>query len=140
MTVSALVSLASISTIVYSSSPSLLLIAFFLLGMSASSQGIAFATIAEQFKKQFTAIGFGLNNAIITFVSGINAPCIGIMLDYIKKEASISLIEYQTIFITLIVISGIACITTLFFIKETFCKSAVDFFYVKWNHFDNHTS
>ena len=66
-------------------------IAFFILGLSASGQSIGFAMISEQFKKQFVAVGYGLNNAIIITVSAISAPVIALLLDHISDGQSLTL-------------------------------------------------
>jgi MFS family permease len=123
----AICSVISILTIIYSNNKSSLIIAFFFLGSSAAAQSIGIATISEQFKKQFVAVGFGLHNAIIIIISAINAPLIGLIIDYTKTSEHPSLIDYQFSFISLIIISFIGLTLAKFFIKETYCKSAVDF-------------
>lgn len=131
MKISALLGLAAILMILYAPSKQCLQAAFFMLGISASGQSIGFAVIAEQFKKQFVAVGFGLNNAMITVVSAINAPLIGLLLDHTKKGVSVSLNEYLSVFNILIVIAVIAVIISTFFLKETYCKSTVEFTVLK---------
>lgn len=127
----AVIALIAILMILYLPNKQPLQIAFFLLGISASGQSIGFATIAEQFKKQFVAVGFGLNNAIITILATINAPLIGLLLDYNKNGKHATLNEYLSVFNVLIITAIIALIIALFFIKETYCKSAVDFTILK---------
>lgn len=122
-----LIALSSIITILYAQNKLSLQIAFFALGVSASGQSIGFANITEQFNKQFVAIGFGLNNAMITTLAAINAPLIGLLLDYTKTTTSVSLNDYLLVFNVLIFIAIIALVISLFFIKETYCKSAVEF-------------
>ena len=102
-------------------------IAFFLLGVSAGGQSIGFATITEQVEKRFIAVALGLNNAMIIGFVAINAPLIGFLLDHTIKEISNSLDAYLFVFNILIIISDSAVILSIFFLKETFCKSAVDF-------------
>ncbi|MBS0655772.1 MAG: MFS transporter [Verrucomicrobia bacterium] len=131
LTLCALFGTLSIVTIVYSTNKNLLSISFFILGVSASGQTIGFAIMAEQFKKQFIALGFGLNNAVITIIAAINAPAIGFVLDYVKKEPQIALSEYQSVFTILIALALITFVISRFFIKETYCKSAMEFTLLK---------
>ena len=127
---SATLGMLSISTIVFVEHIYVLMIAFFILGVSASGQSIGFAIISEQFKKQFIAVGFGLNNAMIMTLSSINAPLIGLLLDSRKVNGALSLHDYHITFLILIAISIMAFIISVFFIKETYCKSSVDFTYL----------
>lgn len=109
----------------------LLIISFFMLGLGASGQSVGFASIAEQFKKQFVAVGLGLNNAVIITTSSLNAPALGFVLDSIKNGPIPTNIEYIWVFSVLVVLAAIAFIISLFFIKESFCKSAVDYTVLK---------
>lgn len=120
---------ALISTlmILYLNSKLPLQIAFFLLGVSASGQSIGFATIGEQFKKQFIAVGFGLNNAVITTISAINAPAIGLFLDKASGGGVVSLQNYLFVFNIFILMAILTIVLSVFFVKETYCKSAIDF-------------
>ncbi|MCH1429200.1 MAG: MFS transporter [Chlamydiales bacterium] len=123
----ALLGVISVYCFLYHSEKSLLLIAFFLLGFSASAQTVTFALMAEQFKKQFVAVGFGLNNGMITVLSAINAPIIGLLLDGVKESESYSIENYVLVFSLLLVLSIVAFILSGFIVKETYCKSMVDF-------------
>ena len=78
-------------------------------------------------KKRFIAVGFGLNNAMITGFIAINAPLIGLLLDHTIEKTSDHLNAYLFVFNILIMISIASLIFSVFFIKETFCKSAVNF-------------
>ncbi len=124
----AIASLISTIMILYTSDKLTLQIAFLLLGFGASGQTIGFAAIAEQFKKQFVTIGFGLNNAMITTSLAVCAPLIGILFDhYTQFGRSITLNEYLLVFNILIVIAAISLVISFFFIKETYCKSFSNF-------------
>ena len=68
---------------------------------------------------------------MITVIAVINAPSIGFLLDHIQEGPSASLSEYITVFSILIATLVIALIAVTFFIKETYCKSAVDFTILK---------
>ena len=89
--------------------------------------------IAEQFKTGYLAIGLGLNNAMISVVSSINAPIIGFTIDSIKTTKHATLGDYQVAFYSLIAVACLALVLAIFSIKETFCKSAVDFTYLNSN-------
>lgn len=129
MILAAIIGLISVITILYLPNQ-YLTIAFFCLGISASGQSIGFAIIAEQFKKQFVAVGFGLNNTMIVLISAINAPVIGFLLDHTKKANELILSEYLFVFIILVILSLIAVFTSIFLIQETYTKSLADFTYL----------
>jgi MFS family permease len=131
MVLSSFFNLVSITGIIFSTNRFALIGAFFLLGLGASGQSIGFATIAEQFKRQFTSVAFGLNNGMITSIAAINAPILGWALDYAKKLHYSALFQYYIAFSILIIIALLSCIFSIFFIKETFNKSYVDFTYLK---------
>lgn len=124
--ISSYLALVSIIMLLYLSNKLYIQLGFLLLGISASGQTVGFALMAEQFKKQFVAVGFGLNNAMIMSISAINAPVIGLMLDSVSGEI-VSLENYLYVFNILIIMAALALIISIFFIKETYCKSAVSF-------------
>jgi MFS family permease len=117
----------SILLVIFSEDKLLLMFGFFLLGIAASGQSVGFAIITEQFKKQFVPIGLALNNAILMLFISINAPMIAHIIDAAKHKPGFGLSSYYTAFSVLIIISVIALILSFLFIKETFCKSEVDF-------------
>ena len=131
MIISSVLGLIAILIILYQSNKQLLQIGFFILGLGAAGQSVGFAIVGEQFKKQSIAVGLGLNNMMITAFSAIDAPILGFSLDFLRQGAFSSLNEYLIVFSELIVLAFIALILSVFFIKETFCKSAVDFTYLK---------
>ena len=133
MVSSAMMAIAVITIIVFSKEKYSLITAFFFLGIAASGQSIGFAAMAEQFKAGYLAIGLALNNAMITTISSVNAPIIGFFIDSIKKGEHATLENYQTVFYSLIVIACLSLVLAIFFIKETFCKSAIDFTYLSKN-------
>ncbi|MCH9812041.1 MFS transporter [bacterium] len=102
-------------------------IAFFLLGVGASGINLGFAFIGEQFNAKYLAVGFGLTNAIVMSISAINAPLIGALIEGLSSKISSPLASYSYAFFVLIAISLIGTLISLFFIKETFCKSSVEF-------------
>ncbi len=126
----AILNILAIIMIFNSSKKEILQISFFLLGIGASSQSIGYAIIAEQFKKKFIAVGFGLVNFIVTAMTAINAPFIGFLLDSRKVDILPSIDDYLIVYKVLMIISFIGLFVAVFFIKETYCKSKVDFTYL----------
>lgn len=64
---------------------------------------------------------------MITGFVPINAPLIVLLLDHTIEKTSYNLNAYLFVFNILIIISIASLIFSVFFIKETFCKSAVNF-------------
>lgn len=119
--------ISSMLCIAYLSNEFILFFAFFLLGLSASGQSLCFALTAEHVRKPFITIGFGINNAMITLLSSINAPLIGYWID--KKASGLlpSIDIYLSVFNLLAALAVIAFFIAIFFIRETYCKSQVEF-------------
>jgi MFS family permease len=126
-----IIALVAICMVVFINDKLLLQLGFFLLGIGASGISIGYAITAEQFKPQFVAVGFGLTNAVIMSISAINAPLLGVLLDHLASGSQATLQNYQHVFYSLIGIGIIGVIASVFFIKETFCKSLVDFTFLK---------
>jgi len=122
----ALFSAFSIASITFCTNIYLISISFFLLGFGASGISIGYALMAEQFKKNFIAIGLGLNNGMITVVSAINAPILGVLLNY-HGNPEFTLPDYQFAFSFLVGLVFLSIILVVFFIKESFCKSQATF-------------
>ncbi len=120
--------------IIYLKNPLYLQLSFFILGVSASGQSLGFAMMAEQFEKRFLAVGFGLNNAMITGFIAVSAPIIGNTLDNNIQNTSNLIEAYTSSLNILIGISAIALIFSIFFLKETFCKTAVSFTLLQYNN------
>ena len=128
---SAMLSVLSVLGIVYLERQELLVVSFFLLGVSASGQSIGFAIMGEQFKENAIAVGLGLNNAFITGFAAVCAPILGAAIDYLAQGDQISLANYTAVFNIIILISTLALIVSWLFIRETFCKSRANFFVLK---------
>ncbi|MCH9613367.1 MAG: hypothetical protein SP1CHLAM54_03660 [Chlamydiia bacterium] len=127
MLFAALLGLSAILTIIFAEEKFLLVGAFLGLGLATSGQSVGFALISEQFKTTYLAVGLALNNAVIMTFSAISAPAIGSVIDSMKTTTHPTMANYQHAFYALIGIAFVALILILFAIKETFCKSAVDF-------------
>ena len=123
----AFLNLTAVLLILYSTEKMYLQIGFILVGFSAGGQSIGFAIIGEQVKKQFIAIAFALNNAMMTILSAIMAPTIGLLLDFSKTGEHIEINDYLFVFKILIMISMVAIILSTYYIKETYCKSVANF-------------
>lgn len=128
-------SVLSIIIIIFSYHKQLLVMGFFLLGIAASGQSIGFAIITEQFKKQFVSIGLALNNTMITVFVAINAPTISWLLDLSKQHYMLDITAYYVVFSVFILIACVALMLAIVFIKETFCKSVVEFNYLNTGKF-----
>ncbi|MFN7364503.1 MAG: MFS transporter [Alphaproteobacteria bacterium] len=99
---------------------------FFLLGVGASGQSIGFATIVENFKKTYLALALSLNNSLITLLTAINAPILGLIIDSRKQSTTLTLDDYTYMFTILIIIACASLFIAVFLVKETNCKSAVE--------------
>ena len=102
------------------------MLAFFFLGIGASGQSIGFAIMAERCNNTYLAAGLGLNNGMIMLVTSINAPIIGWLISYFTTGSTPTIADYQQSFIYIIAFMMIAVILSIFFIRETFCKSTKD--------------
>jgi len=128
LSASAVLGILALVMIIYSHHKQLVVGGFFLLGIAASGQSVGFAIIGEQFKKQFVVMGLALNEAMITGFAAVNAPLIGVFIDASKHHAiGFRLHDYYMAFSLLFIVAMAAVIFSFFYIKETFCKSVVDF-------------
>jgi MFS family permease len=125
LTLASLIGMVAMYLILYMPHhPSLLLIGFFTLGLGASGQSVAFATIAEQCEPKYLALGLGFNNACIIMLASINAPIIAWILNQMSPiQSQLTIGNYQTALTLLIAFLGISIICASLFIKETYCKS-----------------
>ncbi|MDX2346497.1 MAG: MFS transporter, partial [Legionella sp.] len=89
-------SVIAILLVVFSTQKLVLIAGFFLLGIAASGQTVAFAMMAEQFKKQFVPVGLALNNTMMMLFISVNAPSIAYMLDKAKHQADFGINAYYT--------------------------------------------
>ena len=105
----------------------LLMFSLFMIGAASSGQSIGFAIMAEQFKKQYIAVGFGLNNAFINLVAAFNAPMIAIVLEHRTVGLIPNLSSYVGTFLIFPAISLITVMISCLLIRETYCKSQVSY-------------
>lgn len=100
-------------------------VCFVLLGFGASGQSLGFAVIAEYCKESYLAVGLAFNNAMIMLCAAINAPLIGYILSsyYMSTTSGDLLQPYYHAFSLLVILAGVALVLSVFFIRETYCKS-----------------
>ena len=120
MLLAALIGLGSVTLLIYSNNYLSLLIGFTGVGIGASGQSIAFATVAEQCEKRYIALGVGVNNTLIGIIAAINVFLISSALD--AKTSPLEIADYQDAFGILIALAALGAITAGLFIKETHCK------------------
>ncbi|WP_245183382.1 MFS transporter [Legionella israelensis] len=124
MYISALMALTALTGIIYFSLGKLMTAAcFILLGAGASGQSVGFAIMAEQCKEEYLAVGLAINNGMIMLFAAVNAPLIGSILSHLSAASPITMGDYQTAFMIMIMLVFIAIFFAVFAIKETFCKS-----------------
>jgi MFS family permease len=128
MIAAAALCLIGLSTIIYFPiSKSILIVGFLMLGMGAAGISIGFTIIAEHCHKYYLSVGLGFNNTMVGLVSAVNAPAIGLLLDSHKQQAELSLSDYNYAFSILIIIMAAVIFFSIYFIKETYCRSTKDF-------------
>ncbi len=101
-----------------------LAICFALLGMGAGGSALGFAIMAEHCKEDLLAAGFGINNTLIVIMSAVISPLIGHLLSHFIAKTGTQLSNYQDAFTIMPMLSIIAVLIVIFYIKETYCKSA----------------
>lgn len=132
LVISSVFNLLGIIVVTFSKQTNILFFGFMLLGLGASGQSIAFATIVEHFKQSNRAVALGLNNAITTTLAGLNAPLLGLAIDGFVHSGFSQYFSYMYTFCFIIAFAIIALIISSCFIKESFAKSKVDFTYLNY--------
>ena len=117
ITFCSLIGLFSIIVIIYSSNIIFLIIGFSMLGFSASGQTIGYANIADNFEGDETAIGFAIENSMITIVSITVATITSFLIDFFKKYFSL-LVSYKYSFHFFIIMYIIVFFISIFFLKD----------------------
>lgn len=115
----------SILLITYSLNNYIVVLGFILLGIGAGGQSVGLALMAEYFKRSFVAMGISLNNALLMLFGALNAPLIGIVLDK-SSDFKLEHGDYYQAFSILVSFTSISLVISIFFIKETYCKSKVE--------------
>ncbi len=128
MLLGAVCCLGAMASLVYGpATKTSLMITFFMIGVGASAQSVGFAIMAEQCNKYYLAAGLGFNNAMIAFVSSVNAPFIGWLLEYHGPSHEVQLPDYVFAFNFVLGLITISIIAAMFFIKETYCRPTKEF-------------
>src|SRR3989339_930967 len=101
----------------------------FLIGVSASSQSVLFATVQDITAIEYTGTANGFINMAVVFSGAFLQPLIGKLLDlnwygtFLGRIPIYNLHAYHIALFILPVCFLIAILITVFFIKETYCKS-----------------
>lgn len=122
-----IISLISIFSLLFSKNQLIITLSLFFIGASASGICITYGMIGEYFKKQFIAVALSFNNALICIGSAINAPLIAFFLDLSSDGKELTIKTYMNVFSYLVILPIVCVIIARFFLKETFCKSKMDF-------------
>ncbi|AJI46610.1 MFS transporter [Francisella philomiragia] len=123
------VSLATI--IFFPINQAILYLSFICLGLGASGQSIGFAIIAEQSSSGCRAAALGVNNFLIMLSVGVGSPIISEVFDLFSNQGkNPSITSYQTSLSLLLVFTALGVLISIFFIKETFCRSKKEVIFV----------
>lgn len=98
---------------------------FFCIGFASSGCSPAFAAISEHVPANLQATSIGFNNSMITFSAAIYPPIVSILIEWGVPEGvhQYSVSNFQHGLILMPVFYAIAFVISLFFIKETYCRS-----------------
>ncbi|MEY8714686.1 MFS transporter [Francisella philomiragia] len=123
------VSLATI--IFFPINQAILYLSFICLGLGASGQSIGFAIIAEQSSSGCRAAALGVNNFLIMLSVGVGSPIISEVFDLFSNQGkNPSITSYQTSLSLLLMFTALGVLISIFFIKETFCRSKKEVIFV----------
>lgn len=123
---------ASLATIIFFPiTQTILYLSFICLGLGASGQSIGFAIIAEQSSSGCRAAALGVNNFLIMLSVGVGSPIISEVFDLFSNQGkNPSITSYQTSLSLLLVFTALGVLISIFFIKETFCRSKKEVIFV----------
>lgn len=96
-------------------------LAFFFIGVAASSLNLGIAVIIEHVEISVKAIALGFNNGMI-ILFGALVPVATSFLIHLPKDTSPTPQTFLDGFAIMPIMYGIAFILSAFFIKETFCR------------------
>lgn len=126
-----LVFVALLTIIYFPINQVVLYVAFIALGYGASGQSIGFAIIAEQATSNCRAAALGVNNFLIFLAVGVGSPIISEIFDIVSnKGKNPSIHGYQISLSLLLIFAALGIIISLFFVKETFCRSTKEIIYL----------
>jgi MFS family permease len=98
---------------------------FFCTGLASSGCSPAYAIISENVPKSLQATSIGFNNSIITLAAALIPPIISYLIEWGVPEGSrnYTVANFQQGLFLMPIFYAIALIFSLFFIKETYCRS-----------------
>lgn len=104
----------------------------FFIGMAAAGQILTFALVKDNNRHSRIATAIGLNNMAVVIGGALFQPFVGYILDIFwngQTERGIPIYSIENYHIGLIVVPicfAIGAIVSLFFIRETYCRSHYD--------------
>lgn len=127
LTVSALIGIIASSLIVYLPTTEVLTFGFlfFCIGFASSGCSPAYATISEHVPENLQATSIGFNNSMITFFAAIYPPIVSFLIEWGVPEGVLiySVADFRRGLLLMPIFYALAFIISLFFIKETYCRS-----------------
>lgn len=107
---------------------------FIFIGIAASGQALSFAVITENVPDHLKTTMIGINNMILMLNGAIIPSIIGAIIhpDYSGKM-QYSVADFERGLIIMPILFIICFILSVFFIKETFCRSKFEIHYLKTN-------
>ncbi len=130
MLVCSIIGLASSTIIIYAGDLShwVMCGTLFLLGVSASSQVVAFGVVLDNNRDEVMGTAVGFNNMAVIFGGVTLQPLVGVILEKVWNHQMVNKIPYYSIseFHTALAMIPVVCIVgilvSIIFIKETNCK------------------
>lgn len=99
------------------------LITFFIYGLSIGSSSIGIAIMAEQFKFDNISTGIGIKNTVTIMFISIMAPVVSYLLTLTSNNTHYTLIDFQQVFLLIILFPLTALLFYTFKVRETYCRS-----------------
>jgi MFS family permease len=95
---------------------------FFLIGLSAGGQNIAFALTTDLAPKVMRATALGLNNTVSMLFASLVPLLVTAIINFNRVEGQVVATSFEKGFFVLPICFGIALLVIVFGIKETFCR------------------
>lgn len=104
-----------------------LIIGMLLIGTSIGSLSVCYALMAEQYSKDKLAMAISINNISYNIIMLIASPILTGIINYLPQDnLVIAINSYKIAFTTTIILVVATLLITIFWIKESFCKSQVE--------------
>ncbi len=104
------------------SSPLLLSVIFFGIGLAGSGQNLSFAVMAEQAPKSLRATALGLNNTAIMGLAALLPPFVTSIIQSNTGGGALTAIAMEKGLILVPVCFAVAISLSFFLLKETYCR------------------